>query len=253
LGRGLLAALLHQPVRVGLQLFSVRDLCAADLPGSLKQVAKLGFDGIEFAGYHGRSPQQLAAMLGDNGLVCAGAHVILDDFLLRFDATVAFHKAFGNRNLLVPGLPESYHADWRKTAQIFSEMSERLKPLGLRIGYHNHALEFRSMNGERPWDVFFGNTPADVIMQFDIGNAGYGGADPVAELRRYPGRARSVHVKDYTREKADVLIGDGLVNWPDLLRTCETVSGTEWYIVERDAKSFTEIAESRRRLLDLGR
>lgn len=249
-----------QRIPIALQLFSVREQCAADLPGTLREVAKLGYEGVEFAGYHGRTAQQLRQLLDETHLTCCGAHLPIDDLLpAKFMATVEFHRTLGNRYLVVPGLPDSYRQSqdaWRKTAQLFSELSEKLKPHGMRIGYHNHAAEFQTLEGSRPWDTFFGQTATDVIMQFDIGNAGYEGADPVAELQRYPGRARTVHVKDYSAKLADLLVGDGVVNWPALFRACEQVAGTEWYVVEHDTRpesGLMEIAETRRRLRERGR
>jgi sugar phosphate isomerase/epimerase len=72
-------------------------------------------------------------------------------------------------------------------------------PEGLQTGYHNHAIEFQPFEpgGELPWDTFFGNTNPQVIMQFDTGNALHGGADALPFLKRYPGRAKSVHLKEY--------------------------------------------------------
>lgn len=247
-------------IPVALQLFSVRQQLAADLPGTLAAVAKLGYEGVEFAGYHGRSAIELRRLLDQLRLPCCGAHLGIDDLRGdRFAATVEFQLSLGNRNLIVPGLPEQYRATptaWRDTARLFADLAEQLAPHGLQIGYHNHASEFQVMNGERPWDIFFRQTPRTVLMQLDVGNAGYGGADPVAELKRYPGRAKTVHVKDYAAGRPDVLIGDGVVNWPALFRACEEVAGTEWYVVEQDSRpelGLADIAKSRERLREKGR
>jgi len=101
-------------------------------------------------------------------------------------------------------------------------------------GYHNHNIEFAPMDGELPWDTFFGNTRKDVVMQIDMGNALWGGADPVPFLERYPGRAITVHLKEYAGGYDRALIGDGDVRWRDVFRLCETTGDTVWYIVEQE-------------------
>jgi sugar phosphate isomerase/epimerase len=93
-------------------------------------------------------------------------------------------------------------------------------------------------------------------MELDIGNAGYGGADPIAELRRYPGRARSIHVKDYASGRPDLLIGGGQVDWPKLIAAARQAGGAEWFIIEHETRpetAFWEIAESARRFREFER
>ncbi|HEU5089747.1 MAG TPA: sugar phosphate isomerase/epimerase, partial [Roseiflexaceae bacterium] len=113
-----------------------------------------------------------------------------------------------------------------------------LQPLGMRTGYHNHTIEFTPMDGELPWDTFFGNTRKDVVMQFDVGNAMHGGADAAPYLERYPGRATTVHVKEYSINNDKALIGEGDVPWGRIFDLCETIGGTEWYIVEQESYAY---------------
>ncbi len=223
-------------IPIALQLYSVRKDCESDLPGVLKSVARMGYEGVEFAGYYGRSATELRAMLDDNGLKCAGTHTglatILGDELQR---TADFNRTLGNRFLIVPGLPaerRNSRAAWEETARIFSEASARAQELGMLVGYHNHAIEFQEMDGELPWDTFFANTPDAVVMQVDIGNALHGGGDPVPYIARYPGRALTVHIKEHSATDDAALVGDGDVNWAEVFQLCETVGRTEWYIVE---------------------
>jgi sugar phosphate isomerase/epimerase len=223
-------------------------------------VAKLGYQGVEFAGYYNRTAKELREMLDADGLKCCGTHIgietLLGDNLAR---TVEFNKTIGNRNLIVPGFPEQYRktaAAWRDTAKLFAEISEKVKGEGLRVGYHNHSIEFQPLDGQVPWDVFFGNTGPDVIMQLDIGHAVHAGADPLAVLKRYSGRAKSVHVKEYSPSKRDALIGDGEVKWSEVLPACEGVGGTEWYIIEEESNAYSGldgIDQSLKRLHGMGR
>ncbi len=234
-------------IPIALQLYSIREDCAKDFPGCLKAVADMGYEGVEFAGYHGYSAKELRQMLDDLGLKVAGAHVGIDTLLGdEFAKSVEFHKTVGNDFLIVPGLPGEYTASraaWVKTAGVFNELSAKLRAGGQWTGYHNHHTEFTPLDGELPWDTFFGNTVKDVVMQLDTGNALHGGADVVPFLERYPGRALTVHLKPYSATAAQTdphagfrpLIGDDEIPWDAIFRFCETTGDTRWYIVEYES------------------
>ncbi|MFB0553223.1 MAG: sugar phosphate isomerase/epimerase family protein [Phycisphaerae bacterium] len=227
---------------IGLQLYSVREDCKKDLPGTIATVAKMGYKGVEFAGYYDRSAKQLRKMLDDNGLVCCGTHTGLDTLLGdNLARTIEFNRTLGNKYLIVPGLPEKYRASrqaWLDTAKLFNELAEKVKPHGMLVGYHNHSIEFTAMDGELPWDTFYGNTRKDVIMQIDVGNAIHGGADPLPYLYKYPGRAITVHVKEFSKTNKKALIGEGDVNWKAFFALCRAVGETEWYIVEQESYAY---------------
>ena len=229
-------------VPIALELYSVREDCARDLPGTLEAAAKMGYEGVEFAGFHGYEAAELRKMLDDNGLEVCGTHIGLDTLLGdEFDRSVEFHLALGNPYPIVPGLPEerrNSRAAWLETAGLFNEIAERLRPHALRTGYHNHYIEFTEMDGELPWDTFFGNTCGDVIMQLDTGNALHGGGDPVPFVQRYPGRAITVHLKEYSATNDKALIGEGDVDWQTLFNLCESIGNTEWYIVEQESYAY---------------
>ena len=227
---------------VGLQLYSVREDAAKDLAGVLRSVGKMGYDGVEFAGYYGHSAADVRKMLDDNGLKCCGGHLGLDTLLGdTLNETVEYQKTLGNRYLVVPGLASSRtssKAAWLETARLMNEIAVRLKPHGMSTGYHNHHTEFTPMEGELPWDIFFGSTTSDVIMQFDTGNALVGGAEAGPFLRRYPGRATTVHLKEHSAANDKALIGEGDVPWPEIFELCESVGKTQWYIVEQESYAY---------------
>jgi sugar phosphate isomerase/epimerase len=227
---------------IGLQLYSVREDCKRDLPGTIAAVAKMGYKGVEFAGYYDRSAKQLRKMLDDDGLVCCGTHTAIDTLLKdNLAQTIEFNRTLGNKYLVVPGLPEKYrgsHRAWLDTAKLFNELAEKVKPHGMLVGYHNHSIEFTAMDGELPWDTFYGNTSKDVIMQIDVGNAIHGGADPLPYLYKYPGRAITVHVKEFSKTNKKALIGEGDVNWKAFFALCKAVGQTEWYIVEQESYAY---------------
>ena len=229
-------------IPIGLQLYSIREDCQKDLAGSLAKVAKMGYDGVDFAGYYGHEAKEVRKMLDDLGLPVCGAHLGLNtltgDELKR---TVEYQRILGNKYLIVPGLPEerrNSRAAWQETARIFNEIAEKLEPEGMLTGYHNHAIEFQPLDGELPWDTFFGNTKKEVIMQLDTGNALHGGADPGPFLEKYPGRAITVHLKEYSKTNNKALIGEGDTRWDDIFKSCETVGNTEWYIVEQESYAY---------------
>lgn len=229
-------------IPIALQLYSVRDDCARDLPGTIKAVADMGYEGVEFAGYYGHAAEELRKMLDDNGLKCCGTHIGIDTLLGdELPKTAEFNKTIGNRFLIVPGLPGDYtnsRAAWRRTADVFNEVADRLAPMGLLTGYHNHTVEFTPLDGELPWDTFFGNTKKEVVMQFDTGNAMHGGADAPPFLERYPGRALTVHLKEYSSTNDQALIGEGDIPWARIFKLCETTGATQWYIVEQESYAY---------------
>ncbi len=224
---------------IGLQLYSVREECARDLPGVLSEVARMGYAGVEFAGYHGRSAEELRRMLDDNGLECCGTHAKFDTILPgNIEETIAFNAVLKNRFLIVPSIPEDRRGSrqaWLEVARIFNAAADAARNHGTVVGYHNHSFEFQPLDGEMPWDTFFGNTRQDIVMQLDTGNALHGAADPVPFLQRYPGRALTVHLKEYSATNDQALIGEGDVRWDEVFALCEGIGGTEWYIVEQES------------------
>lgn len=226
-------------IPIALQLYSVRDACKEDMPGTLKKVAEMGYEGVEFAGYYDYSAEDLRAMLDDNGLICCGSHLgittLVDDELFK---TAEFNHTLGNPYLICPGLPGEYTESrdaWLKTAELFNSISEKARSVDSWVGYHNHHTEFTELDGEMPWDTFFGNTVNDVIMQLDSGNALHGGADVVPFIERYPGRALTVHLKEYSATNDKALIGEGDVRWNTIFHLCQSIGNTRWYIVEQES------------------
>jgi sugar phosphate isomerase/epimerase len=242
-------------VPIGVQLYSVRHDCEKDLPGTLKALKGFGYEAVEFAGYYDRTAADMRRLLDDNGLKCCGTHTGLDT--LEGDAlakTIEYNNTIGNRLLIVPGIPEERRKtadDWRKLAALFDSIADKATPAGMRVGYHNHNVEFVAMGGSTPWDIFFGGTKKAVVQQIDTGNCIEGGGDPVALIERYPGRTASIHVKEFSKTKPDAFVGEGDVPWKDVFEACETVGGTEWYIVEYEHESQPAIPSVGRCLSNL--
>ncbi|MBM3500364.1 MAG: sugar phosphate isomerase/epimerase [Armatimonadetes bacterium] len=228
-------------IPIALQLFSVRGEVQNDLPATVKAVAELGYVGAEPWGYGGESLEwmghsaaDIRRMYDDNGLTCCGIHLatgaLLGDNLAR---TVEFNRTLGNRFLVIAAdKPRMSARDTiLELAGILNDAAEAVAAEGMYTGYHAHGFDFETVDGEIAWDILFSHTREDVIMQMDIGNCAMGGGDPIGTLRKFPNRARSVHLKDYGGGPGSV-IGEGEADWPTIFELCETQHPVEWYVVE---------------------
>jgi sugar phosphate isomerase/epimerase len=225
-----------QKIPIGLQLYSVRHECTKDLPPVLEAVGKMGYKGVEYAGYYNRKAEELRKLMDANGLVCCGTHTAMATVeQANLKATIEFNKIIGNKYLIVPSMPKARASSkqaWLDTAKYFNDLADQLKAENMLTGYHAHGGDFKPIEGAVPWDLFFGNTKPEVIMQLDTGNCIQGGADPIAVLKKYPGRAKTIHLKESGGPK-EAVIGGGTVNWKAVFAECES-GGTQWYIVEHE-------------------
>lgn len=227
--------------RIGVQLWSVKDEIKQDFEGTLTRIARLGFQGVEFAGEFGpykSNPAGLKTFLDKNKLQCAGAHVGFDQLAdARFEATTAFYKTLGCANLVIP--MDARGASVEGSAAMsreLSALSSKLAPKGMRIGYHNHAQEMAGEVGSTPWDVIARNTPKASIMQQDVGWTTAAGKDPVAYVYKYPGRTVSTHYKAKFAPgtSGTPIIGQDKTDWAGLTRALRQAGGTDWIIVEQE-------------------
>jgi sugar phosphate isomerase/epimerase len=230
-----------KPLPVGVQLYSVRTDCAKDLPGTIKAVAKMGYQGVEFAGYYNYKAPDLRKMLDDNGLKCCGTHTAMDTLSeANLAATIEFNRTLGNKYLIVPYLaPEGPNPrdEWLKIADRFNAIAEKVKPHDMLVGYHAHAHDFESLNGQTAWDILLARTRPDVIMQLDTSNAASARVDPVAYLKQGIDRAVTIHIKEFSATNKNALMGEGDVKFPEIFALCENSGKTEWYIIEEEDKT----------------
>ena len=221
---------------IGLELYSVRNQLPHDFTGTIEAIGKMGYQGVEFAGYYGwdQKPNELRKLLDDNGLKCCGTHTALNtlqgDNLQR---TIDLHKTLGNKFLICPQLSGRTAQKWLDNAKMFNEISQRAGEQGMLVGYHSHAPDFRKYDGKTAWEIFFDNTRPEVVHQLDVGNTLDGGGDPIAMIKRYPGRTKTTHLKEHGGGP-DTPIGEGKIDWKELLATYDEFGGTEWYIVEHE-------------------
>jgi len=221
-------------IPIGLELYSVRADLPKDFTGVIEKIGKMGYQGVEFAGYYSwdKKPKELRKLLDDNGLKCCGTHTALPtlqgDQLQR---TIELHKELGNKFLICPSLSAKDAAGWTNLAKQFNDISDKAGEQGMLVGYHSHAGDYKKYDGKTAWEIFFDNTKPEVVHQLDVGNTLDGGGDPFAMLKKYPGRTKTTHLKEHGGAK-DAAIGEGEIDWKKLLELYETVGGTEWYIVE---------------------
>ncbi|HHT27293.1 MAG TPA: sugar phosphate isomerase/epimerase [Firmicutes bacterium] len=243
-------------IPIAVQLYSVRQNCAEDLPGTLAAIAKMGYEGVEFAGYYDYSAADLRKMLDDVGLRAAGTHTRFTTLLPdQFEATVEFNKIIGNKYLIVPSLPPNRKGSkeaWLSNAELFNELAEKLQAHGMLTGYHNHSDEFSPIDGEATaLEILMSNTRSDVAMQIDIGNAIKGGGDPIGMIKKFPGRSYTVHLKEYSATNDKALVGEGDVDWKAVFSLCEEQGVTDWYIVEQESYPYPPMESIERCLKNL--
>jgi sugar phosphate isomerase/epimerase len=214
------------------QLYSVRNLAQRDLAGTLAAIAKMGYDGVEFAGYYNIAPSDIRKMLDDTGLKCCGTHTGFGEIRGdQFERTAAIHKTLGAKFIIVPGgLPNDNLARHQEWVNEFNAIAPKAKALDLYIGYHAHGYDANLLEGVSAWERFFDATVRDVVMQMDIGNFKDGGGDPYAMIAKYRGRSKTVHLKESGQGRP--IIGEGTVDWERVFELSETVGGVEWYVVE---------------------
>ena len=203
--------------RIGVQLYTVRQAMRDDFEGTLRRVAEIGYDEVEFVGYFDREPAAVRATLDDVGLRAPSAHVGYDLLGDAWGRTLEAANVIGHDYLICPGLPrdESNSIDgYRRVIDVFNRAGEQAKRAGIVFGYHNHSAEFEPIDGQVPYDLLVDETdPENVLFQMDLFWIIRGGRDPFEYFDRHPGRFPSVHVKDMdgTPDGAMVDVGQGTI------------------------------------------
>jgi sugar phosphate isomerase/epimerase len=252
LGSALPAGALERgkPLPVGLELYSVRNELARDLPGTLRAVSKQGYEVVEFyAPYYQWTPdyaRDVRKQLDELNLKCFSTHNSRSSLESEgLKKAIELNQILGARTIVMasPGGPKTQD-DWKKVADTLAEAGETLKPLRMRAGYHNHNAEFTEKDGFRPMPFLAANTPANVTLQLDVGTCMEAGYDPVAWINAHPGRVRSLHLKDWG-PGADrgyrVLFGEGEVPWKELLDAAERTGGAEYYLIEQEGSRLSPL------------
>jgi sugar phosphate isomerase/epimerase len=245
-------------IPVGLELYSVREELQKDLMGTVRAVAKMGYQDVEFyAPYFAWKPdyaKEVRKMLDDSGIRCLSTHngnAVFTDANLPH--AIELNQILGCKIIMMasPGKVTTMDG-WKKVADSLNYGAEKLKPAGLRAGYHNHLAEFQPLDGKRPMEVIAGNTAKEVVLQLDVGPCIEAGSDPVAWIEAHPGRIASMHVKDWSPDPGkgyQVLLGDGVAKWKKIFKAAEKVGGIEFYLIEQEGSAVPPM-ETAKRCLD---
>jgi sugar phosphate isomerase/epimerase len=225
---------------IALQLYSIRNECSRDLDTALAEVAKWGLDAVEFAGYHkydGKA-KELRAKLDSLNLKTWSTHISLATLKGdQLQKTIDFHQTLGCKYLLVAS--DNTFTDPEKSkalAETFNQIAEKLKPLGMATGYHNHTNEFKKdADGKTYYELFAERTSKDVILQQDCGWTAYAKVSPAEMMKKYPGRFKSVHFKPTVVDGGTkAYIGQDGIDWSAVYAACCEFGGTEFITLEQE-------------------
>ena len=239
--------------KVGIQLYTLRDDARRDLEGTLVNIANAGYREVELLGSmsnFGMEPQRLRAILDRNGLTAPSTHVgtdVFDDLERQSDIA----RILGHQYLIVASLPDGEKLgpdDYRRWADRFNEAGARAQRYGTRIGFHDEAWDFRTVDGQVLYDIFVTRTdPALVWLQLDTGNAALGGRDPLQYMEKYGSRYWLFHIKDAPSLGAehDTELGKGVVDFRRLLSMIDRIDEKHLY-VEQESYPGAPIESVRR-------
>jgi sugar phosphate isomerase/epimerase len=240
-----------QVKNIGVQLYTVRDLMKDDFEGTIAKVAQIGYKNVEFAGYFGRTADQVKAVLAKNGLKAPSTHVQYDELDEKFPSVIEFSKSIGLEYIICPWIPEDLRKSpdiWKQAADKFNKAGEQTKAAGMQFGYHNHWFEYLPTNGVLPYDQLLKLCDANLVkMEMDLCWISTTGTDPVKYFEKYPGRFPLVHVKDVKTmpkitqggaqnfgDTVDLTeVGSGVIDWKRIFAHADQ-AGIKYYIVEHD-------------------
>ena len=223
-------------IPIGFQLYTVRGEFARNVPGTLKTLAQIGYKAVEFWGYGGTreiyqkySAQELRKLLDDCGLKCCGMHLELKALSREnLPRTIENNQTLGSGYLNVASAKEKMGSEEGivELADLLNQRAAECRPHKMTVGYHAHPFDFEKIKGRFAWEMLFSRTEPGVNMQMDVGNCLAGNGDPIAMLKEFPGRTRTIHIKEH---KDRTFESDF---YKEIFHLCETTSGAKWYIVE---------------------
>lgn len=266
---------------VAVQAYSVRNEMNENMRATLEKIKEMGYDGVEFAGLYGKSPEEVKEMCEEIGLAPISAHVPYVTLIGDTEKVLSDYALIGCKYVAVPYLSEEHRPGTEEFPNVIKnikKIGEVAKKLGITLLYHNHDFEFIKLDGKYALDILYEEVPADLLQtQLDTCWVNVGGEDPAAYIRKYAGRCPVVHLKDFFGEKSEDMyeligidnkapkrpgnfefrpVGSGIQNFPAILEASEQ-SGAEWVVVEQDQPTMgltpiESIKKSREYLKTLG-
>lgn len=243
-------------LKIGVQLFSVRDYTEKSMEDALKKVAEFGYDGVEFAGYAGLSAEKMKSVLDSLGLTAAGSHVGYGDFLRDTEGVMNYADTLGMKNVTIPVFTpeELLHED---TFENFRRFIVAAKKHGITFSYHNHNGEFKKADGAYILDKLYETIP-ELHAELDTYWASDAGVEPKAYMKKLGNRLSLIHIKEKSTDpknpSANPPIGEGTMDNAGILKTAEEM-GLTWAFVELDnpmGDSMQAIKKSREYLKSIG-
>jgi sugar phosphate isomerase/epimerase len=224
---------------VGLQLYTLRTVLGDDTAGVLRQVAEMGYESVELAGFGNLSPAQFKAALDASGLQVTASHTSLDAVENDFDGVTKQAQMFGYSLVGLGSVPAELRGsreNWIATARRLNDLGKKLRDeAGLTFFYHNHAFEFEEkFDGEYGLDLLYENSdPQYLQAELDSYWVQKGGENPTAYLKKYAGRVPILHIKDMREDGDFGEVGEGVLDWSSIFAAAEA-GGVAHYIVEQD-------------------
>ncbi len=225
--------------RIGLQLYTLREQMAISVERTLHDVARIGYREVEFAGYFNRPPRAIRQLLDRNDLKSPSAHLGIEQLQSGWYRTLSEAAEMGQKWLVVASLPSEARATvdaLKRTADLFNRAASDAKTFKIRLGYHNHDVEFGDVEGRRPLDVLLEETDPELVdFEMDLYWATRAGADPLAYFVQWPGRFPMWHLKDSSGppEQRMVAVGAGTIDFARLL-AARKQAGARHFYVEHD-------------------
>jgi len=244
-------------IPIGIELYSVRNELMKDLTGTVTAIAKIGYEVVEFySPYFNWTAEQakdVRKLLDDLGIKCLSTHNSVTALNAdNIQKAIDLNKTIGSKYIVIasPGKVVDV-AGWKALAATLSGAAEKLRPLGMATGFHNHQLEWKPVEGQRPMDILAAGTPKDVMLQLDAGTCVEVGADPVAWIKANPGRIKSMHLKDWNPARGyDVAFGEGDVPWKGMFAAAESTGGAEYYLIEQETDAEGQAFAMAQKCLD---
>lgn len=233
-------------IPVAVQMYTLREESEKDFAGTLKKVAELGFDGVEFAGYGGLSAKEVKALLDDLGLRAAASHVPLEQLENNLPQVIEDIKILGSKYIVCPYLMPDRRSeqDYQALITLLNQAGEACQREGITLCYHNHDFELaRLSDGRMALEAIFDDTNIDnVKAEFDIYWLTKAGEKPIEWINRYKNRTPLIHLKDMTTDAEQFFaeLGTGGVDLEAVLNMGEE-AGVEWWVVEQDMSRRTPL------------
>jgi len=222
--------------KIGLQLYTIRDLMKKDFAGTLEKVAQAGYQEVEFAGYFDNKPEDVRKLLARLSLKAPSTHVPIEMLREKLDTVIQTAKAVGHQYIVCPWLAPADRTleKYKAHAALFNKVGEACQKAGIQFAYHNHDFEFETVDGKIPYDVLLAETdPKLVQMELDLFWIKKGGQDTLAYFAKHPGRFPLCHVKDMTDDQKMVDVGQGKIDFAAIFAQAKQ-AGLKHYFVEHD-------------------